>query len=29
VRPQQIELSNLFEEPYFQEKYLLYVKTMP
>jgi 16S rRNA (guanine527-N7)-methyltransferase len=29
TRPQLIELSELFEEPYFSEKYLLYVKTAP
>lgn len=28
TRPQLIELSQLFEEPYFTEKYLLYVKTV-
>ncbi len=28
VRPHVIELAQLFEEPYFAEKYLLYVKTM-
>jgi 16S rRNA (guanine527-N7)-methyltransferase len=27
TRPNIIELSQLFEEPYFAEKYLLYVKT--
>jgi len=27
TRPQVIELSQLFEEPYFTEKYLLYVKS--
>jgi 16S rRNA (guanine527-N7)-methyltransferase len=27
TRPNSIELSQLFEEPYFTEKYLLYVKT--
>ena len=29
VRPQQIELTQLFEEPYFEDKYLLYVKLVP
>lgn len=29
TRPQLIELATLFEEPYFSEKYLLYVKTSP
>jgi 16S rRNA (guanine527-N7)-methyltransferase len=28
TRPNIIELSHLFEEPYFTEKYLLYVKTV-
>jgi 16S rRNA (guanine527-N7)-methyltransferase len=27
LRPQLIELAQLFEEPYFDEKYLLYTKT--
>jgi 16S rRNA (guanine527-N7)-methyltransferase len=27
LRPQLIELAQLFEEPYFEEKYLLYTKT--
>jgi 16S rRNA (guanine527-N7)-methyltransferase len=26
LRPRMVAISSLFEEPYFQEKYLLYVK---